>query len=98
MAWSPRLVTVDGDPVEAPAGIRQRDLDAEHEALVGLGLVLRAAAEQAFAKRTALDVMTRGVPTGRHPVDQLAAIIGEAVSDALQLTPEGERSLMIGVR
>jgi len=94
----PTLVTVDGHTIQVPPGVRQRDLDAEHEALVGLGLVLRAAAEQAFGKAGALDVLTRGAPRGRTPVNQLAEVLGEAVSDALCLTADGERALMAGVR
>lgn len=94
----PTLATIDGHRIDTPPGIRQRDIDAEHEALVGLGLVIRAAAEQVFATGARLDQLTLGVPTGRQPVDQLAQVIAEGVADATCLNSHGFRSLMAGVR
>jgi len=91
----PTLITPDGNPVQVPPGVRQRDLDAEHDALVGLGLIVRATADQALARGRQLDILTRE-PAGED-AESLADILAEAVSDALALTADGERALMTGL-
>ena len=102
----PTLFTADGAPVQVPPGVRQRDLDAEHDALAGLGLIVRATADQAIARGRQLDILTRA-PAGRpgplsadaaSDAAQLTEILAEAVSDALALTADGERALMTGAR